>query len=94
MQYLLHAVMYPDGPPDNTVSVSVPALPGCYTFGKNAESALAAAQDAAAMWLADAEDKGEEFPIIQHFPIGMSATIAVDTDAWRAKQKEGNTYEF
>ncbi|MBI4493077.1 MAG: type II toxin-antitoxin system HicB family antitoxin [Chloroflexi bacterium] len=43
-------------------SVSVPALPGCYTQGETVEEALANAKDAIRLYLEDAEASGEPIP--------------------------------
>jgi antitoxin HicB len=43
-------------------TVSVPALPGCYTLGATVEEALANAQDAIRLYLADVEASGEPVP--------------------------------
>jgi antitoxin HicB len=45
----------PDG---SAYNVSVPALPGCFTWGATVEEALAMAKDAIAVYLAD-EDPAE-----------------------------------
>jgi len=44
------------------VLVSVPDLPGLHTFGSNMAEALYMARDAMALWLWDAEKKGEILP--------------------------------
>lgn len=43
-------------------NVSVPDLPGCFTFGETLSEAIEMARDAICMWLCDAEDKGENIP--------------------------------
>ena len=43
----------PDG---SAYNVSVPALPGCFTWGKTVEGALAMARDAIAVYLEDEEE--------------------------------------
>lgn len=43
-------------------NVSVPDLPGCFTFGETLPEAIEMARDAICMWLCDAEDKGENIP--------------------------------
>lgn len=46
----------------NIYNVSVPDLPGCFTFGNNLLEAIEMARDAISMWLCDAEDKNESIP--------------------------------
>ena len=46
----------------NLYNVSVPDLPGCFTFGETLPEAIEMARDAICMWLCDAEDKGENIP--------------------------------
>ena len=43
-------------------SVSVPALPGCYTQGATFEEAIAMAEDAVKLWLEELTDAGEPIP--------------------------------
>ena len=47
---------------NNLYNVSVPDLPGCFTFGETLPEAIEMARDAICMWLCDAEDKGENIP--------------------------------
>jgi len=42
--------------------VRIPDLPGCITCGQNLADAIEMAEDAAAMWLCDAEDSQETIP--------------------------------
>jgi predicted RNase H-like HicB family nuclease len=44
------------------ILVSVPDLPGLHTFGGTVAETIYMAQDAARMWLWDAENKGESIP--------------------------------
>jgi antitoxin HicB len=48
-------------------SVSVPALPGCFTQGDSIEEALDNAQDAIKLYLEDLEAEGEPIPV-EHDP--------------------------
>jgi antitoxin HicB len=43
-------------------SVSVPALPGCYTQGETFDEALDAARDAIRLYIEDVEASGEPIP--------------------------------
>jgi predicted RNase H-like HicB family nuclease len=49
----------PDG---SAYNVTVPALPGCVTFGTSVEEALEMARDVIAVWIATLVDQGEEIP--------------------------------
>lgn len=40
----------------------VPDLPGCYTAGLTREETLANAREAIALWIEDAESRGEAIP--------------------------------
>ena len=85
MKYLYPVVFTPEG--DN-YTVSVPDLPGCFTFGSSLLDAVEMARDAIAMWLCDAEDKGEPVPPPDHasnivrVPDSIVNYIDVDTDAY------------
>jgi predicted RNase H-like HicB family nuclease len=84
LKYVYPAVLYPD---DGFVSVKVPDLPGCLTFGRDAAEALLMAKDAVEMWLWDAENKLEPIPAPSealHIAAGETFTlIAADTDEYR-----------
>jgi predicted RNase H-like HicB family nuclease len=51
--------------PEGGFTVSVPALPGCVTFGETIEEGMTMAEDAIAGWLAVAKEEG--FPIPEQF---------------------------
>lgn len=74
---------------DDGYSVSVPDLPGCITGGADIAEALSMVDDAAAMWLWDAENKGEPIPPATPMDeIGitsdqMKSIVLLDTDAYR-----------
>jgi antitoxin HicB len=67
--------------------VRIPDLPGCITCDQNLADAIEMAEDAAAMWLCDAEDNMEDIPkvskklIVEH-PKFISYIVA-DTDLYR-----------
>ena len=84
MKYIYPAILYYD---DGQISVKVPDLPGCFTYGTNKAEALLMAKDAVEMWLWDAENKQEPIP-----PASDSLTIeteeiftliVADTDEYR-----------
>jgi predicted RNase H-like HicB family nuclease len=84
LKYVYPAVLYPD---DGFVSVKVPDLPGCFTFGSGTADALLMAKDAVEMWLWDAENKREPIPAaseVLNISAGETFTlIAADTDEYR-----------
>lgn len=43
-------------------TVSVPALPGCITYGKDIEEALTMAKEAIELYIEELQDRGEEIP--------------------------------
>lgn len=47
---------------DSGYGVKVPSLPGCVTSGADLAEAIEMARDAVEMWLAMAEDAGEQIP--------------------------------
>ncbi len=84
MRYVYPAILFPD---DSAISVSVPDLPGCFTFGKDTADALLMAKDAIEMWLWDAEEKNEIIPTASpklSAAEGETVTlIFADTDEYR-----------
>ncbi len=48
--------------PEGTYSVSVPALPGCFTYGENVDHAILMAKEAISLYIAELKDKGEDIP--------------------------------
>ncbi len=62
-------------------------LPGCVTFGKDLVDAIEMAEDAAAMWLCDAEDNKEPIPVssekLTAEPPGFVNFIVADTNKYR-----------
>ena len=47
---------------DNRYTVTVPALPGCITFGDNVEHAIEMAKEAIELYIEELETRGEEIP--------------------------------
>ena len=84
MKYVYPAILYPD---EGKISVSVPDLPGCHTFGEDKADALFMAKDAIEMWLWDAENKKEPIPAASEtLPLEHGETltlVAADTDEYR-----------
>ena len=48
--------------PDGRYSVSVPSLPGCFTFGENVEHAIEMAKEAIELYLEELIERNEEIP--------------------------------
>jgi predicted RNase H-like HicB family nuclease len=84
MKYVYPAILYPD---DGAISVNVPDLPGCFTFGQDKVEALFMAKDAVEMWLWDAENNNEPIPPASDFLTvrenEILTLIAADTDEYR-----------
>ena len=59
MKYVYPAIFTEE---NGSYNVSVPDLPGCFTFGNTLIDAIEMARDAISMWLCDAEDKKETIP--------------------------------
>jgi len=64
---------------DGTFTVIVPSLPGCLTFGRTVEEALAMAKEAIEGFVACMSARGEEVPI--ESCDSMVRTIAIDVNA-------------
>ena len=67
--------------------IRVPDLPGCITCGKDLADAIEMVEDAAAMWLCDAEDNQENIPApsekLTTDPPRFVSLIMADTDKYR-----------
>jgi len=85
MKYVYPALFTPL--PSGEYDVRIPDLPGCITCGKDLADAIEMAEDAAAMWLCDAEDNQEKIPVpskelnVNH-PQFISFVVA-DTEEYR-----------
>ena len=86
MKYVYPVVFTKD---EDVYNVSVPDLPGCFTFGSTLLEAIEMARDAISMWLCDAEDKKEPIPQpsetgnIRMNPNSFVNLIDVDTIEYR-----------
>lgn len=47
---------------DGGFTVSVPALPGCVTYGEDLDKAIAMAKEAIELFLEELQDRGEAIP--------------------------------
>lgn len=69
--------------------VRVPDLPGCHTCGKNLVDAISMIEDAAAMWLWDAENNSEAIPpatsLVATSENQFVSYIVADVDEYRKK---------
>lgn len=61
MKYVYPAIFTPL--PSGEYDIRIPDLTGCITCGKDLADAIEMAEDAAAMWLCDAEDNQEIIPV-------------------------------
>jgi len=48
--------------PEGSYTVSVPALPGCMTYGDTVEHAIQMAQEAIELYIEELHERGEEIP--------------------------------
>ena len=48
--------------PDGGYTATVPALPGCITFGEDVDEAIAMAKDAIKLYIEELQSRGEEIP--------------------------------
>jgi antitoxin HicB len=48
--------------PEGTYTVSVPALPGCITFGETVEHAVQMAKEAIELYIEELRERGEPIP--------------------------------
>ena len=87
MKYAYGAIFTPLD--DGGYDVKVPDLPGCRTCGDDLAEALFMAEDAAAMWLWDVENKEEPIPAANPLPSvsapQFSNYVLADTDEYRRR---------
>jgi antitoxin HicB len=48
--------------PEGSYTVSVPALPGCITYGDTVEHAMLMAKEAVELYIEELRERGEEIP--------------------------------
>ena len=85
MKYVYPAIFTPlEG---SQYDVYLPDLPHCRTCGSSLTDAIEMAEDAASMWLWDAEKNGESIPnaseSLAHVTPQFVSLIKADTEAWR-----------
>lgn len=87
MKYAYPAIFTPVE--DGGFDVHIPSLPGCRTCGDDLPDAIFMAEDAASMWLWDAENKRETIPAVIPPPCVAAPQfvnyIYADTDEYRRK---------
>lgn len=49
--------------PEGAYTVTVPALPGCITYGENIDHAIEMAKEAIELYISDLKEKGQEIPV-------------------------------
>lgn len=86
MKYVYPVVFTPE---NEFFNVTVPDLPGCFTFGTGLVEAIEMTRDAISMWLCDAENKNESIPVpskLHDIKVESGSfvnLIDVDTDEYR-----------
>lgn len=58
-----YRIIIEEDPEDGVYIASVPSLPGCHTFGKNAKEAALIAQEAIEVYIETLRDLGKCIPI-------------------------------
>ena len=48
--------------PEGQYTVTIPALPGCITYGDNVEHALEMAKEAVELYIEELQERGEKIP--------------------------------
>ena len=85
MKYVYSAVFTPLS--SGGYDIRVPDLPGCITCGRDLANAIEMVEDAAAMWLCDAEDNQENIPApsekLKAEQPQFVSLIMADTDKYR-----------
>lgn len=84
MKYVYPAIFEDD---DGKIGVSVPDIPGCFTFGDDMAEALLMAEDAIAMMLVQYENEGQSVPVASSISDiktdGIVSLVLADTEKWR-----------
>jgi len=95
MKYVYPAIFTPLN--EGHYDVYIPDLPYCRTCGNNLAEAIEMAEDAASMWLWDAENNKEAIPnasnALQHDPPQFVSMILADTNAWRSANDNSENKE-
>ena len=60
MQYTYKILLHKE--PEGGFTVTVPALPGCITYGEDLDEAIFMAKDAIGLYVAELQSRGEPIP--------------------------------
>lgn len=60
MQFTYKILMHKE--PEGSYTVSVPALPGCMTYGETVEHAIQMAKEAIELYIEELQERGEDIP--------------------------------
>ena len=60
MQFTYKILLHKE--PEGQYTVTVPALPGCITFGENVDHAIKMAKEAIELYLVELKSRGEDIP--------------------------------
>jgi antitoxin HicB len=60
MQYTYKILLHKE--PEGGFTVTVPALPGCITYGEDIDDAMAMAKDAVELYIEELQSRGESIP--------------------------------
>ncbi len=64
--------------PEGGYTVTVPALPGCITYGETVDEAIAMAREAVEVYIESLQETGEEIPTEEGL---LEYTLTVETHA-------------
>ncbi len=64
MQYTYKIMLHKE--PEGGYTATVPALPGCITYGEDVDDAIAMAKDAINIYIEELQSRGEEIPDDTH----------------------------
>jgi predicted RNase H-like HicB family nuclease len=71
---------------DGTYTVIVPSLPGCLTFGRSVEEALAMAKEAIEGFVSCMIARGEEVPVENYGSTASTIAIDVNSESFSKKR--------
>lgn len=72
-----YSILLTPEPDDSAYNVTVPALPGCLTWGPTVEEARTRSQEASELWIESLVAHGEPVPTKEHPP--RLQTVAIET---------------
>lgn len=84
MKYVYPVIFEDD---EGKIGVTIPDIPGCFTFGDDMAEAILMAEDAMSMMLVEYENSGESVPkasnILDIKTDGVVSYVLADTEKWR-----------